>query len=36
MMKEDGMDREIKNYNNEYFLPFKKLIQREKNNQVIN
>jgi 5'-3' exonuclease len=36
MMKEDGMDREIKNYNNEYFLPFKKLIQREKNNQIIN
>jgi len=36
MMKEDGMDREIKNYSIEYFMPFKRLIQREKNNQLIN
>jgi hypothetical protein len=36
MMKEDGMDREIKNYSIEYFMPFKRLIQREKNNQIIN
>ena len=36
MMKEDGMDREITNYSIEYFMPFKRLIQREKNNQIIN
>jgi 5'-3' exonuclease len=36
LMKEDGMDKEIKNYSIEYFLPFKRLIEREKNNQIIN
>lgn len=36
LMKEDGMDREIKNYSIEYFMPFKRLIEREKNNQIIN
>jgi hypothetical protein len=35
-MKEDGMDREIYNYSIDYFMPFKKLIEREKNNQLIN
>jgi 5'-3' exonuclease len=36
LMKEDGMDREIQNYSIEYFMPFKRLIEREKNNQTIN
>lgn len=36
LMKEDGMDREIYNYSIDYFMPFKKLIEREKNNQLIN
>ena len=36
MMKEDGMDREIKDYSTEYFMPFKRLIQREMNNQIVN
>lgn len=36
LMKEDGMDNEIKNYSIDYFLPFKRLIEREKNNQIIN
>jgi len=36
LMKEDGMDKEIKNYSIEYFMPFKRLIEREKNNQTIN
>lgn len=36
LMKEDGMDREINNYSIEYFMPFKRLIEREKNNQIIN
>lgn len=30
LMKEDGLDREIYNNVSEYFLPFKKLIEREK------
>jgi 5'-3' exonuclease len=30
LMKEDGLDREIHNNVSEYFLPFKKLIEREK------
>lgn len=30
MMKEDGMDREINNFTTEYFMPFKRLIEREK------
>jgi 5'-3' exonuclease len=32
MMKEDGLDREIHNNISEYLLPFKRLIEREKNN----
>lgn len=36
LMKEDGMDKEIRNYSIEYFMPFKRLIEREKNNQIIN
>jgi 5'-3' exonuclease len=34
LMKEDGLDREIHNNVSEYFLPFKKLIEREKNNKL--
>lgn len=34
LMKEDGLDREIHNNVSEYFLPFKKLIEREK--KIIN
>ena len=32
LMKEDGLDREIHNHITEYLLPFKRLIEREKNN----
>jgi 5'-3' exonuclease len=36
LMKEDGLDREIHNHITEYLLPFKRLIEREKNNNLIN
>ena len=34
MMKEDGIYNEIKNYSEDYLLPFKKLVDRELNNNV--
>jgi len=30
------MDNEIQNYSIDYFMPFKKLIEREKNNKILN
>jgi len=36
LMKEDGLDKEIHNHITEYLLPFKRLIEREKNNNLIN
>ncbi len=36
LMKEDGMQEKVKTYIDEYLLPFKRLIEREKNNQIIN
>lgn len=36
MMKSDGIFNEIKNYSEDYLLPFKKLVDREKNNKILN
>jgi 5'-3' exonuclease len=36
LMKEDGIYNEVKHYSEDYLLPFKKLVDREKNNKILN